>query len=295
MKTNIRGVGVALVTPFTKEGTVDFPALKRLVGSVTAGGADYLVVLGTTAETPTLSSGEKEAVRNAVVEANGGRLPLVIGIGGNNTADVVGHIERFDFTGFDALLSVVPYYNKPSQEGIYRHYKAVAEASPRPVVLYNVPGRTGVNMTAATTLRLARDFDNVAAIKEASGNLSQAAYILRDRPEGFLVISGDDNLTLPMMALGADGIISVAANAFPERFSEMVHAAVRGEFGPASRLHMRLMEAVDALFEEGNPVGIKAALHIRGIVENTLRLPLVPSSDRLHDRLEELIARYDLK
>ena len=290
MKTNIKGVGVALITPFNDNGDVDFEALERLLDRVAAGGADYLVVLGTTAETPTLSAAEKEAVTKFIVSKNGGRMPVVIGIGGNCTAEVVDHIRHFDFTGIDAVLSVAPYYNKPSQEGIYQHYKAIAGVSPRPVVMYNIPGRTGVNMTAETTLRLARECKNIIAVKEASGNLSQMAYILRDRPEGFLVISGDDNLTLPLMAMGGDGVISVAVNAYPGKFCRMVHLLQQGDTAAAAGLHLEMMEATDALFAEG-----KAALAYYGLIRNNLRLPLVRSSAVLNERLKELIGRYDLK
>jgi len=294
MKINIRGVGVALVTPFDAAGAVDFAALENLIGSVSAAGADYLVVLGTTAETPTLTAGEKKDVLQCVKAANTRRLPIVLGLGGNNTAEVAENIRQSDLSGISAVLSVTPYYNKPSQEGLYRHYKAIAEALPCGLVLYNVPGRTGVNMKADTVLRLARDFDNIVAVKEAGGSLSQAAYILRDRPEGFSVLSGDDNLTLPMIALGADGVISVAANAFPEMFCRMVHLALEGRTAQAAPLHMRMMEAVDALFEEGNPSGIKCALACRGMIENTLRLPLVAASDRLREKIGRLLAEGDL-
>ena len=294
MKTNIKGVGVALITPFNDNGDVDFEALERLLDRVAAGGAEYLVVLGTTAETPTLSAAEKEAVTKFIVSKNGGRMPVVIGIGGNCTAEVVDHIRHFDFTGIDAVLSVAPYYNKPSQEGIYQHYKAIAGVSPRPVVMYNIPGRTGVNMTAQTVLRLAHDCGNIIGVKEASGNLSQAAYILKDRPEGFAVISGDDSLTVPMAALGGDGIISVAANAFTGKFCRMAHEALDGRFGEASALHMQMIEAIDALFEEGNPVGIKCALSCMGLIRNRLRLPLVRASESLERKMSRLIEENEL-
>ena len=219
----------------------------------------------------------------------------MLGMGGNNTAEVVASIRKTDFTGIDAILTVTPYYNKPSQEGIYQHYKAVAAAAPCGVVLYNVPGRTGVNMKAETVLRLAHDCPNVVAVKEASGCLSQAAYILRDRPEGFAVVSGDDNLTLPMVALGGDGIISVAAQAFPEKFCRMAHLALDGRVKEAASLHLQMMEAVDSLFEEGNPTGIKAALSCLGVIGNYLRLPLVPASDRLVSKIDGLLKAYELR
>ena len=295
MKPNMRGVGIALITLFSEDGSVDFGALEALVERVTAGGADYLVVLGTTAETPTLTADEKEAVVSCVVRKNNGRLPVVLGMGGNNTVEVVASIRKTDFTGIDAILTVTPYYNKPSQEGIYQHYKAVAAAAPCGVVLYNVPGRTGVNMKAETVLRLAHDCPNVVAVKEASGCLSQAAYILRDRPEGFAVVSGDDNLTLPMVALGGDGIISVAAQAFPEKFCRMAHLALDGRVKEAASLHLQMMEAVDSLFEEGNPTGIKAALSCLGVIGNYLRLPLVPASDRLVSKIDGLLKAYELR
>ncbi len=295
MKANIKGVGVALITPFSDSGGVDFGALGRLLSRVTAGGADYLVVLGTTAETPTLSAAEKDEVTKFITSENNGRLPIVIGIGGNCTVEVVEHIRCFDFTGIDAVLSVVPYYNKPSQEGVYQHYKAIAEVSPRPVIMYNIPGRTGVNMTAETTLRLAYDYRNIVAVKEASGNLSQMAYILRDRPKSFRVISGDDNLTLPLMAMGGDGVISVVANACPEKFCHMVHLLQQGNVAAATCLHLELLEMVDALFSEGNPVGVKAALAYYGVIRNNLRLPLVRSSAVLDEKLKKLIELYNLK
>ncbi len=291
----MKGVGVALVTPFTENGAVDYSALTHLVEHVIAGGVDYLVVLGTTAETPTLSLEERKAVSRCVQEVNGGRLPIVLGAGGNCTADVVSYLRTGDFDGIDAVLSVTPYYNKPSQEGIYQHYKAIAEAAPCSVVLYNVPGRTGVNMQPSTVLRLARDFKNIIAVKEASGSLSQAAYVLKDCPAGFSVISGDDNLTLPMVALGGAGVISVAANVFPEKFCKMVHLALEGRFAEAAPLHLSMMETVDALFAEGNPSGVKAALSCCGLMGNRLRLPLVPVSETLCSKIGSLLKSNDLK
>lgn len=291
----MKGVGVALVTPFTENGAVDYSALTHLVEHVIAGGVDYLVVLGTTAETPTLSLEERKAVIRCVKEVNGGRLPIVLGAGGNCTADVVSYLRTGDFDGIDAVLSVTPYYNKPSQEGIYQHYKAIAEAAPCSVVLYNVPGRTGVNMQPSTVLRLARDFSNIIAVKEASGSLSQAAYVLKDCPAGFSVISGDDNLTLPMVALGGAGVISVAANVFPEKFCKMVHLALEGRFAEAAPLHLSMMETVDALFAEGNPSGVKAALSCCGLMGNRLRLPLVPVSETLCSKIGSFLKSNDLK
>ena len=295
MKTNIKGVGVALITPFNDNGDVDFEALERLLDRVAAGGADYLVVLGTTAETPTLSAAEKEAVTKFIVSKNGGRMPVVIGIGGNRTAGSGRPYPPFRFYRYRCRFYPLHHTTNAFAGGIYQHYKAIAGVSPRPVVMYNIPGRTGVNMTAETTLRLARECKNIIAVKEASGNLSQMAYILRDRPEGFLVISGDDNLTLPLMAMGGDGVISVAVNAYPGKFCRMVHLLQQGDTAAAAGLHLEMMEATDALFAEGNPVGVKAALAYYGLIRNNLRLPLVRSSAVLNERLKELIGRYDLK
>ena len=283
-----------MVTPFDDKGKIDFAALGRLIEHVIAGGADYLVALGTTAETPTLSCAEKDDIVAFVRETNADRLPLVVGVGGNNTADIVSKVERLDTQGIEAILSVTPYYNKPNKRGLYEHYKAVAGASPLPVILYNVPGRTGVNMTAETTLKLAHEVKNVAAVKEACGNLSQIAYILRDRPEGFMVLSGDDNMCLPLMAMGGEGVISVAANVFPSQVARMAHLMQEGKTAEAARLHLQLLEPVDSLFAEGNPVGIKAALHICGMTGNNLRLPLVPASDELTRRMKTLFAQYGL-
>lgn len=283
-----------MVTPFTEDNRIDFAALEALVDYVIAGGADNLVALGTTAETPTLSMAERKDVLACIKGKNAGRLPLVAGIGGNNTADIVSQVEQFDFRGVDAFLSVTPFYNKPTQRGMYEHYKAVAGATDRPLILYNVPGRTGVNLLPETTLKLAHEVKNVVAVKEACGNLSQVGYILRDRPDGFMVLSGDDNMALPMIALGADGVISVAANAFPARFARMIHTALDGNIAEAAHMHLSMMEPVDALFAEGNPTGIKAALHQKGLIQNILRLPLVPASDVLYTRIEQLMTRYGL-
>lgn len=289
----LRGVGVALVTPFTESGDVDFGALTALLDHTDR--VDYYVVMGTTAENVTLSQDEKHAVVRHVVAHNQGRKPIVVGVGGNNTKDVLCQLESFDLTDVDAILSVVPYYNKPSQEGIYQHYAAILRNSPLPVILYNVPGRTGVNMSAATTLRLACDFPRRAiGVKEASGNMSQVAYILRDRPDGFLVISGDDNSTLPLIALGGDGVISVSANVFTSAMCDMTHLALNGRIADSAIINLRLLEATDLLFVEGNPVGAKAALSIKGVMGNYLRLPLVSSSKGLEIKLKEQIQKYDL-
>ncbi len=294
MKNNIHGLGVALVTPFGRDGDIDYSSLRRLVEHVIEGGVDYLVVLGTTAETPTLAPDEKISLLTFVREVNRGRLPIVAGIGGNNTKEVVASVETYDLTGVSAVLSVTPYYNRPSQQGLYEHYRAIAGASPAPVLLYNVPARTGVNLTADTTLRLAHNVDNIIGVKEACGSLNQMGYILRDRPEGFMVISGDDSMALPLIAMGGDGVISVAANAFPRPVKELVDAAQHGDRQTASAVQLRLLEAVDSLFIEGNPTGIKTALAVKGLIENHLRLPLVAGSDVLAKKIMELADRYSL-
>ena len=294
MRNNIQGTGVALVTPFNRKKEIDFDALGRVIDYVIAGGADYLVALGTTAETPTLTPNERDEVARYIREKNAKRLPLVLGIGGNSTAEVMKAIDRCDLDDVLAILTVTPYYNRPSQEGLYQHYKAVAEASPKPIILYNVPSRTGVNLTAETTLRLAHDIENIVAVKEASGSVAQMSYILRDKPEGFMVISGDDNMALPLIALGGDGVISVAANAFPEQVCRMVKLCLAGDFVSASQIQLHLLECIETLFCEGNPVGIKAAMALKGLAENELRLPLVPCTEGLCERLKNLIEKYNL-
>ena len=277
MKTRLKGMGVALITPFKEDGSVDYDALLRLVDYQLENGTDFLCVLGTTAETPTLTKEEKEKVKRTVIDRVGGRLPILLGVGSNSTQAVVDSVKNDDMTGVDALLVVVPYYNKPSQEGIYQHYKAVAEATELPIVLYNVPGRTGVNMTAETTLRLANDFENIVAIKEASGNIAQMDEIIKNKPEGFDVISGDDGITFPLITLGAVGVISVLGNAFPREFSRMTQLALEGDYVNALPIHHQFAEMCNLLFVDGNPAGVKAMLSIMGMVENKLRLPLVPA------------------
>lgn len=287
------GVGVALITPFTSDGSVDFEALTRLL--IHTQSVDFYVVLGTTGEPATMNAAERNDVVRHVVAHNPTGKPIVVGIGGNCTQEVVHTLQTFDFSGVSAVLSVVPYYNKPNQEGIFQHYTQVVKNSPLPVILYNVPGRTGVNMTAATTLRLAREFGSkIIGIKEASGNLSQVAHILRDRPEGFLVVSGDDNLTLPLVSLGGDGVISVSANAFADKFTKMVHSALSGDIQTSSSLNFTLHEVTEQLFEEGNPCGVKAALAYKNVIDNYLRLPLTASSQGLYDRIAVQIQKYDL-
>lgn len=273
----LTGLGVALITPFRQDMTIDFDALRKHVERVIAGGADYLVVLGTTAETPTLSPEEDEAVKQCVKETNNGRLPLVIGIGGNCTSLIVDRLKNENLDGFDAVLSVVPFYNKPSQEGIYLHYKAIAEASPLPVILYNVPGRTGVNMLPGTVLRIARACPNVMGVKEASGKIEQVEAIVTEKPEGFQVVSGDDGLTLQFIAKGADGVISVLGNAYPRKFSRMVRLALSGDIA-CKAIDREFESLYRLLFIDGNPAGIKSALNAMYGMSDLLRLPLVPVS-----------------
>ena len=272
-----KGLGVALITPFNADGSIDWDALFRLVEYQISRGIDFLCVMGTTAETPTLTAEEKLRIRTEIVQRVGGRIPILLGCGGNSTAAVVHELQTADFTGIDGILSVCPYYNKPSQEGIYQHFAAVSKASPVPVVLYNVPGRTGVNMTAETTLRLARDFDNVVAIKEASGNISQMDEIIKNKPQDFDVISGDDGITFPLITLGAVGVISVIGNALPYEFSRMVRLALRGEYESARTIHHKFTELFKLLFVDGNPAGVKAMLSEMGMIQNQLRLPLIPT------------------
>lgn len=289
-----RGTGVALVTPFTKDLSIDFNALERLVSHCIEGGVEYLVVMGTTGENPVLNKTEKKQVLKAVIEAANGRVPIVYGVGGNNTQAIVEELKSEDFSGVSAILSVSPYYNKPTQEGIYQHYKLISENSPLPIILYNVPGRTGSNMTADTTLRLARDFDNIFAVKEASGDLNQVMQIIKDRPEGFMVISGDDNLTFPMLALGGDGVISVSGQAFPAVFTEMVRKGLAGDMEAARSLHYSLFDITNMLFEEGNPGGVKACLDIQNIMDSYMRQPLWPISSDLRNRLEAEMVKQGL-
>lgn len=290
---NLTGTGIAIVTPFNSEKKVDYKALEKLVEFNISGGVDYIVVLGTTGESATLNKEEKKAVVKCVVDTVNGRVPVVLGHGGNNTAEIIEGYKNYDYTGISAILSVSPYYNKPNQEGIYRHYKAVAEASPLPVILYNVPGRTGSNVTAETTLRLAHDCSKIVAIKEASGSLEQCMRIIKNKPENFLVISGDDNLTLPMIASGASGVISVVGQAFPKDFSNMVREALKGNYSEARRLHYKTFEITEMLFADGNPGGIKAALKISGLIEDDLREPLYKINDALFEKLKKAIETYN--
>ena len=279
------GTGVALVTPFKKDFSVDVEALKTIVNFQIDNGIDYLVVLGTTAESATLSKPEKELVIKTIVEANKGRLPLVLGVGSNNTADVVEELKSGNFSDFVAILSVSPYYNKPTQEGIYQHFKAIAEASPIPIILYNVPGRTSSNMLPSTIIRLATDFKNIIAVKEAAGDIVQAMKLIQDKTKDFLVISGDDMLTLPMILAGGSGVISVIAEGFPKQFSEMVHLGLNKRVDNAYKIHYLLADSIDMIFEQGNPAGIKEVFKSLGLSENTVRLPLVNVNEDLANRL----------
>ena len=290
----IKGVGVALITPFNNY-EVDYDALKRMIEHVINGGVDYIVALGSTAETATLSTTEKQAVLNFIVKETAGRVPVIVGMGGNNTHALVNNLRTYDFTGTVAILSVVPYYNKPSQEGLYRHYMAVAEASPVPVILYNVPGRTGVNMTAETTLRLAHASKNIIAIKEASGNIEQMQEILDGKPEHFSVVSGDDGITVELIKRGGIGVISVAANAFPERFCRCIHDALEDNIEEAERAMESFSEPLTLLFKEGNPTGVKSMTEAMGITRAEVRLPLVEGTDELREAIKNTVEKYDLR
>ena len=284
-----QGTGVAIVTPFTNDKSVDYKALEKLVNHLIDGGINYLVVQGTTGESVTLTQQEKAEVLSFIVKVNQKRLPIVLGIGGNCTQTLVTTLNTTDLTGVDAILSVSPYYNKPTQEGIYQHYKAVSEASSLPIILYNVPGRTSSNILPSTTLRLARDFENIIAIKEASGNLEQCMTIIQDKPKDFLVISGDDALVLPFMACGGDGVISVIANAYPQGFSDMTKAALQGDYQKAKELHYHHYKLIHYLFVEGNPAGIKTVLNMLNITGVDVRLPLVNVSESTKNALQNLV------
>lgn len=279
LRNKFSGMGVALVTPFKKNKEVDFEALQRIIDYQLLSGTDYIVALGTTAETPTLEEKEREEIVRRVVKQVDGKIPIIMGVGGNNTAKLVHTLNTFDFTGISAILSVTPYYNKPTQEGLFQHYRALSKASPLPIILYNVPGRTGVNLLAETTLRIARECENVIAIKEASGNMEQINRIIADKPEGFSVISGDDSMTLPIIKAGGIGVISVLGNAFPKQFVQVVHSALNGSMREAEKDAAVFSEMIRLLFVEGNPAGVKCMLHEMGFIENELRLPLVPVSD----------------
>lgn len=290
---DLSGMGVALITPFRPDKTIDYEALARLLDYQIDNEVDYMVVLGTTSENPALEPDERHKLSRFIVEHVGGRVPLVRGCGGNNTSAVVRELQSDDFSGYAAILSVVPFYNKPSQEGIYRHYEAVAKASPLPVVLYNVPGRTGVNMTAETTLRLAADFPQIVAVKEASGNMQQVDDIIHHKRPDFQVISGDDAITFPLITLGAVGVISVIGNAFPKEFSRMVRLALDGDYDRARKIHHRFTDLFRLLFVDGNPAGVKCVLHYMGMIDNELRLPLVPTRLTTDEKIRQFLQSLD--
>jgi len=291
VQQQLRGTGVALVTPFAKDGSIDFTALGKVIDHVINGGVEYLITLGTTGETPTLSKDEKIAIIAFTYSHTADRVPVIVGVGGNNTAEVINDLKILPLDKALAILSVVPFYNKPSQEGIYQHYKAIAAASPKPVILYNVPGRTGRNMTAATTIRLANDCPNVVGLKEASGDLAHCMDILRDAPSNFIVVSGDDLLALSQIACGMQGVISVAANAYPTAFSNMVRACLIGDFVKAKAINDPLIEAYDLMFTENNPSGVKAFMHQMSLLENEVRLPIVPLSEPVYSRVKTYLSK----
>ena len=291
--TKFKGTGVAIVTPFSKDNSIDYKSLGKLVDFIIKGGVEYIVVLGTTGESVTLSKEEKQSIITHVIENVNKRVPIVLGLGGSNTQEIVNSVKKTaDFNHIDALLSVSPYYNKPNQRGIYQHYKAISEVSPLPIILYNVPGRTASNLSADTTLKLANDFKNIIAIKEASGNLDQCMKIIKYKPKDFSVISGDDMLTLPMIAAGADGVISVVANAFPKDFSEMTRQILAGNVKEAQKLHYKLTDIIEQLFADGNPAGIKAVLEMMKICTANVRLPLVKVNKATQNALTEMVEMY---
>ena len=287
------GTGVALVTPFREDFSIDTEALIKIVNFSIDGGVEYLVILGTTAENATLTPIEKEFVIKTVIETNNGRLPIVLGVGGNNTMEVVEELKTRDLSMFTAILSVSPYYNKPTQEGIYQHFKAISEASPIPIILYNVPSRTGVNMLPSTTLRLANDFDNIVAIKEANGDMIHALRLLKDKPKDFLVLSGDDMVALPMVLAGGSGVISVIAQGFPKEFSEMIRLGLNRKVDDAFKLQYQFSDCIDMIFEQGNPAGIKQVFQSMGIAENTVRLPLVCADKSLAERIDVFVEKIN--
>jgi 4-hydroxy-tetrahydrodipicolinate synthase len=292
LRSLLTGTGVAVVTPFKSDSSVDFKALENIVNHIIDGGAEYIVTLGTTGETSTLTKDEKLTVLDVTLDVVNKRVPVVVGIGGNNTASIVKDLQDFPLDNVAAVLSASPYYNKPSQEGLFLHYKALAEASPKPILLYNVPGRTGRNMTAKTTLRLAYEVPNIGGIKEAHNDMPQCLEIIRDRPEHFLVVTGDDEIALPQIAFGFDGVISVNANAFPRLVSDMIRYCLKGDFAAARPIHYKFLEAYDMLFVENNPAGVKAFMYELGLLENELRLPVTPVSAELQDKIKAYVATF---
>ncbi len=291
LRKTLRGTGVAVVTPFKSNFEIDYPALDKVIESLIHGGVEYIVTLGTTGETPVLDKQEKIDIVNHTFNQVGGRVPIVVGIGGNNTHELIKDLQQIPLDKAAAVLSASPYYNKPSQDGIYYHYKALAEASPKPIILYNVPGRSGKNMTADTTLRLANDVPNIVGIKEAGGDMAQCMILLRDRPSDFLIVSGDDALALPQLACGMDGVISVAGNAYPKEFSDMVRACLKGDFGAAKQINDQLIYAYELMFAENNPAGVKAFMTEMGLLQNYLRLPVVPLSKGLHQSVKTFLEK----
>lgn len=291
IKTQLRGTGVAIVTPF-KNGAIDYPALDNLIEFLIKKQVEYIVTLGTTGETPTLSKTEMKEIVAFTQQKINKRVPLVVGIGGNNTAETIEQLSDYDLSDITAILSASPYYNRPSQEGIFQHYKGLAEASPKPIILYNIPGRTGSNITAETTLRLANECPNIAGTKEASGNMVQCMHILKNAPADFLVVSGDDHLAMPLIACGMDGVISVVANCFPQDFSELIRQALNYEFEKARKIQYKLLDAIDLLFVENNPAGVKAFLHHMNLIENEVRLPNVPLSEIYFKKVAAFVAAY---
>ncbi len=292
LSKDIKGTGVAIVTPFHNYGTIDFSSLEKLLNHIINGGVDFIVAMGTTSETATLTADEKAAVLDYVLEVVNGKVPVVLGIGGNSTQSVISTIKKTNFDGISAILSVAPYYNKPNQKGLIYHFKNISGASPVPVIIYNVPGRTSVNITAESTLKLAEESENIVAVKEASGNIMQVMEILRNKPDDFKLFSGDDALTFPMLTLGADGVISVVANAYPKEFSKMVSLALKGNYSDAQKIHYSLLPFINLLFADGNPSGIKAALDNMNILKNNLRLPLVKANKSVYMQLEKFIKTY---
>ena len=286
------GTGVALVTPFNEDKSVDFEGLKRLVNYQIDNGINYLVILGTTGEPATLTLEEKELIKATVVKENNGRLPLVLGVGGNNTMAIIEELKTIDLSDYCAILSVSPYYNKPTQEGIYQHFKAISEVSPKPIILYNVPSRTGVNVLPSTVIRIANDFKNIVAIKEAAGDIVQVQRLIQNKPSGFMVISGDDMIALPMVLAGGVGVISVVGQGFPKNFSEMIQEVLKGNVSEANTIYYKIMGSIDYIFEEGNPAGIKALLKTLNICSENVRLPLVNASYDLQEKINTFVANY---
>lgn len=291
LRSQLTGTGVALITPFKKDESVDFDALGKVIDATIEGGVEYLVTLGTTGETPTLDKQEKLDIVHYTFEKVNNRVPIIVGIGGNNTKELVNDLHKFPLDKAIAVLSASPYYSKPSQEGLFEHYRVLAAESPKPILLYNVPGRTGRNLAASTTIRLANEVENIAGIKEASDDMNQCMQILRDRPAHFTVVSGDDALILPQIACGMDGVISVAANAFPKEFSEMIRLCLKGDFAAARTIHYKLLEAYDLLFVENNPAGVKGFLFEQGLIENVLRLPVLPLSGTVQQQVKKYMMK----